>query len=175
MKSKVLGKVVSGVLVAIIVCFIIRTHVFSPIIVYGASMSPTIHDHDRIIVDKLLYKISDVERFEIIVFKVDNTHNYIKRIIGLPGDYIEYRNNNLYINGVLYEEPYLNKEVIKTKDFKLEDVAYQYKVPEGSLFVMGDNREVSKDSRHFGFVSKENIVGNAKFIFWPDSLVDFFE
>ncbi|GGE63031.1 signal peptidase I [Priestia taiwanensis] len=174
MKNKVLIKIITGVFVAIIVCFMIRTHILSPIIVYGASMSPTIHDNDRIIVDKLLYKMDDVERFEIIVFKADHTHNYIKRIIGLPGDYIEYRQNELYINGVQYAEPYLDKNVIKTRDFKLEDVANQYQVPEGSLFVMGDNREVSKDSRHFGFISKEDIVGNAKFIFWPDSLVDFF-
>jgi signal peptidase I len=175
MKGKVLGKIIGGVVIAVLACFVIRAHVFSPIIVYGASMNPTIHDQDRIIVDKLLYKMSDLERFEIIVFKVDNTHNYIKRIIGLPGDHIEFLENKLYINGVEYEEPYLDKQVIKTKDFKLEDVVHISQVPEGSLFVMGDNREVSKDSRHFGFISEEHIVGNAKFIFWPDSMVDFFQ
>jgi signal peptidase I len=124
-------------------------------------------------VNKLNYKISEPKRFDIIVFHAPENKDYIKRIIGLPGDTVEYKDDTLYINGKPYEEPYLNeykKQVIDgplTDPFTLEEKIGQKTVPEGHLFVMGDNRRFSKDSRHIGAVSMDKVLGNTSIVYWP--------
>ena len=102
--------------------------------------------------------------------------DYIKRVIGLPGDTVEYKDDQLYINGKPYDEPYLDQykseltEGTLTQDFTLQDVDPTLEViPEGYVFVMGDNRRYSKDSRHIGIVSEEKIIGNTSIVFWPIS------
>lgn len=156
--------------IAVLAAVSIRAFLFSPIIVDGESMMPTLQNEDRMIVNK----IQDLERFDIIVFHASEEEDYIKRIIGLPGDYIEYKNDVLYINGKEYEEPYLDeqKEALfdeqLTPDFTLDDTPVNGEVvPEGHFFVMGDNRRYSKDSRHIGAVPIEQVEGEAKVIFWP--------
>src|SRR5690606_9678865 len=79
---------------------VIRFFLFTPIIVDGESMMPTLEDRDRMIVNKLSYKLGDIDRFDIVVFKVSDKKDYIKRVIGLPGEYIEYKNDTLYVDGV---------------------------------------------------------------------------
>ena len=96
------------------------------------------------------------ERFDIVVFHAPEQKDYIKRVIGLPGDKVEYKNDTLYINGKAYSEPYLDeyKDELNggalTDDFTLKDITEEETVPEGEIFVMGDNRRFSKDSRHIG-------------------------
>jgi signal peptidase I len=153
-------------IIAFIIVFIIRTFILTPIVVDGASMMPTLKNQERMIVSK----IKEPKRFAIVVFQANEEKAYIKRVIGLPGDHIEYRNDKLYINNQAYEEPYLDayKESHErsqiggpyTADFAVD-------VPEGTLFVMGDNRRNSKDSRHIGSIAKEKLIGSTKTVYWP--------
>jgi len=155
---------------AIVIAFLCRTYIFTPTTVYGESMSPTFENKDRV----LISKITDIEHFDMIVFAApDSDEHYIKRVIGLPGDSVEMRDDVLYINGEKKEEPYLesSKEGILfgklTGDFTLEELTGHKTVPEGSLFVMGDNRLISKDSRSFGFVPMDSVDGEVKLRIYP--------
>jgi signal peptidase I len=162
-----------ALLIAVLLAAVIRYFLFAPIVVDGLSMMPTLKDQDRMIVNKLSYKIGEPERFDIIVFHAPENRDYIKRVIGLPGDRIEYKNDTLYVNGKAYEEPYLEeqkKEIIDgplTEPFTLEEIIGQETVPEGHLFVMGDNRRFSKDSRHIGTIPMEDVLGKTSVIYWP--------
>ncbi len=115
-----------ALVIAILLAAVIRYFLFAPIIVEGESMMPTLHDQDRVVVNKLNYELGEPKRFDIIVFHAPKNKDYIKRIIGLPGDCIEYKNDRLYVNGKAYEEPYLDKykredvDVPLTDSFKLE-------------------------------------------------------
>ncbi len=101
---------IKAILIAVVLAGVIRQFFFAPILVDGVSMASTLHDRDRMIVNKIGYHIGDPKRFDIIVFRATEDKDYIKRIIGLPGDEIEYRNDKLYVNGKAYEEPYLDKQ-----------------------------------------------------------------
>jgi signal peptidase I len=167
---------IKAIVIAVLLATVIRYFLFAPIVVDGLSMMPTLHDQNRMIVNKFSYKIGGPERFDIVVFHAEEDKDYIKRVIGLPGDHIEYRNDVLYINGKEYDEPYLEEykqQVIDgplTEDFKLEDIPPgQAAVPEGHLFVMGDNRRYSKDSRQIGFVKMEDVLGETSLVYWPMS------
>jgi signal peptidase I len=158
---------------ALILAFAVRHFLFTPIIVDGQSMLPTLDHEDRMLVNKVGYQMFEPERFDIIVFHAEKDKDYIKRVIGLPGDKLKYKNDTLYINGESYEEEYLDnfKETASilplTQDFELADVSEYEEIPENHLFVMGDNRQFSKDSRHIDVVSYEKIVGEANVVFWP--------
>ncbi|WP_110926158.1 signal peptidase I [Bacillus massiliglaciei] len=158
-----------AIITAVLFSCVIRMYLFSPIVVDGESMMPTLQDEDKII----LSKRSDIDRFDIVVFHATKEKDYIKRVIGMPGDHIEYKDDVLYINGKKYEEPYLDNEKKEygqenlTEDFKLEDYTGAETVPENEYFVMGDNRRNSLDSRMIGTVSKEKITGQAEFLYWP--------
>ena len=113
------------------------------------------------------------------MFHAPEQKDYIKRVIGLPGDYVEYKDDQLYINGEAIDEPYLDaykaqvSEGSLTGDFSLKDVDPSLDViPEGYVFVMGDNRRFSKDSRHIGIVDQKEIIGNTSIIFWPLSEIE---
>ncbi|CAM4023225.1 signal peptidase I [Bacillus manliponensis] len=164
---------IKAIAVAVVLAVVIRQFVFAPILVDGVSMAPTLHDRDRMIVNKIGYHIGDPKRFDIIVFRATEDKDYIKRVIGLPGDHVEYRNDTLYINGKAYEEPYLDKQKKQltdgplTYDFKLEEITGETTVPEGKLFVLGDNRRFSKDSRTIGTISMDQVIGEANILYWP--------
>ncbi|MGG4265444.1 signal peptidase I [Peribacillus simplex] len=166
---------IKAIVIAVVLAFTIRTYIFTPIVVDGQSMMPTLENHERIILNKFGTKISDINRFDIIVFQVTKEKDYIKRVIGLPGDHIEYRNDTLYINGKKYEESYLTKSKKEYKiknqpltfDFKLEDYTGENVVPENELFVMGDNRQNTTDSRQIGTISIDKVKGKANFVYWP--------
>lgn len=154
----------------------VRYFILSPVVVKGASMEPTFENGDKIIVNKVGPRISSYDRFDVIVFETKEDKNYIKRIIGLPGDHIAYKDDVLYINGKAFEEPYLTqyKEALLDKgdftyDFTLEEQLGEKTVPSGHFFVLGDNRRVSIDSRssEVGFVSQDKILGTADFLLWP--------
>lgn len=161
-----------ALLIAFGLAAIIRVFFFTPIVVDGESMMPTLEHGDRMIVNKIGYSVGEPDRFDIIVFHAPEEKDYIKRIIGLPGDHIAYENDQLYINGEAVEEPYLDvyKEGITgtlTEDFTLEEKINDSTIPEGYVFVMGDNRRASKDSRHIGIVPMDDVIGNTSFVFWP--------
>lgn len=164
---------IKALLIAFGLAAIIRVFLFTPIVVDGISMMPTLSDGDRMVVNKIGYTIGEPKRFDIVVFHAEVQKDYIKRVIGLPGDEIEYIDDVLYVNGDPYEEPYLDQykaeisDAPLTEDFKLEDKIQSKTVPEGYVFVLGDNRRKSKDSRHIGVVPIDEIIGNTKLVFWP--------
>ena len=145
-------------IIIIVVVVIIRSFIVTPAVVDGASMDNTLKDGQIIIINKINYTLNDPKRFQIAVVK-NNIENdkLIKRIIGLPGETIEYIDNKLYINGDLVEENY--KHGI-TEDFKVVTGENEY-------FVLGDNREVSKDSRVLGNFKKKDLIGSVKIRLYP--------
>lgn len=158
--------------IVFVVAFLIQRFLFVPISVDGPSMEPTLHHGDRLI----LNKVSDPERFDIVVFPApdDPEKQYIKRVIGMPGDNIAYEDSELFLNGEHVNEPYVDKleNAVPnwesySMDFNLEEVTGETIVPEDSYFVMGDNRINSKDSRSFGFIQEEDITGVASLRIWP--------
>ena len=163
----------------------IRPYVVEAFYIPSESMVPTLEVGDRVLVNKFIYRFTEPERRDVIVFKtpegVDNSvggnpvsqligwlqgkrderQDLIKRVVGLPGDTIAVRNGNLFVNGERQNEPYLNKELPDQSFFQ------QTQVPQGKVFVMGDNRTNSRDSRFIGPIPKENIEGEAFLRFWP--------
>jgi signal peptidase I len=172
-KSKEVFSWIKAIGIAVILAFLIRTYIFAPIVVDGESMMPTLQDHERIVLTKFGTSIDSIDRFDIIVFHATEDKDYIKRVIGLPGDQIEYKNDTLYINGKAYKEPYLDeyKEQMVgeplTNSFTLQDVTGKMTVPDDQLFVMGDNRQNSMDSREIGTISIDEVVGKANLVYWP--------
>ena len=156
-----------------IVAFIIVGAVYiflgRPFTVSGASMYPTLHNGDRMI----LSKIGDINRFDVVVLKApDENVEYIKRVIGMPGDTLELEQGVLYINGKKIEQPFINTEALQKQtvfidDFTLQSLTGETKIPEGKYFVMGDNRGVSRDSRMIGLIDRKAIEGKAVFTIWP--------
>jgi signal peptidase I len=149
------------IIFAVGLALIIRTFIFAPIVVDGESMQPTLQNGDRMIVSKINYTIGEPDRFDIVVFQATEEKDFIKRIIGLPGDKIEYKDSTLYVNDKAIKEPYLPEE------FKQLTGEFSIVVPEDKLFVLGDNRGNSQDSRIIGPISLDKVIGEAKILFWP--------
>ncbi len=169
--------VFKSVILAIIIVTLLRQFVFTPTTVRGESMLPSLEDGNRVI----LSKMTTINRFDEVVFHAtDSPDSYVKRVIGLPGDTVEMKNDVLYINGKAIEEPYLeefkkdlNKSERLTEDFTLKNLTGKQKVPKGHMFVLGDNRLYSKDSRIFGFVPMNRIIGEVKLRIWPIKDIGF--
>lgn len=156
-------------LLAMVLFFLIRTFLFAPFIVDGESMAPTLHSGERLIVTKIVYLWGEPKRGDIIVFHATKTRDYIKRVIALPGETVEIRDDRLFIDGKEVPEPYLEEYRRKTQEagLKLTEDYGPATVPEGAYFVLGDNRRNSQDSRMIGTISKDQIVGRADIVFWP--------
>lgn len=157
-------KEISIYLLIIVMVILIRTFIITPVRVNGTSMDPTLKNGEIMILNKIKYNNKDIERFDIVVVKMDK-ELLIKRVIGLPNEEIKYVDNKLYINGEYIKEPFLNDDVYTT-NFSLDDFKLK-KIPENCYFVMGDNREVSLDSRTFGCFSKDKILGSANLVLFP--------
>ncbi len=165
-------------LVKIVVIAVVFALVFTNFIIINAevpsgSMRDTIWEGDRLFGFRLAYKFSEPKRGDIIIFKFpdDETQNYVKRVIGLPNDIVQIKNGRVYINGEELDEPYI-------KDYILDDgETYTYIVPEDSYFMLGDNRNNSKDSRYWvnTFVKKEKIVAKVvvRYYSGEKSKIDF--
>lgn len=176
------------------IMLIVKKYIMFPVAVSGHSMDPTLQDRERI----MAVKLSKIERFDIVTFPAPDKpgDNYVKRIIGMPGDTVAYDNDKLLINGKEVAEPYLDeykqslaegevfttldtylldKPITPTKDdrwvtsFELSDLngINEAVIPEGKVLVLGDNRPVSKDGRYIGLIDMKDISGELKFSFWP--------
>lgn len=150
-------------IIIILSVIIIRSYIATPVIVSGDSMRPNLTDGEMLIVRKIGYKKDNIKRFDIVVIKEDN-EEIIKRIIGLPGEHISYKNNKLYVNDEIVKEDY---KFYSTDDFNLEEICTCHKIPYGKYLVLGDNRPISKDSRIIGLVDEKDIFGEAIFRIWP--------
>lgn len=152
-------------LVIIIVIVAIRTYIVTPVRVDGESMVPTLSNNEILILQKY---DDNYKRFDIVVLNYNN-QKLIKRVIGLPGEYVKYKNNNLYINGVKIEEQFNTGG--DTEDFELKDLGNYKKIPVNYYLVLGDNRENSVDSRIIGLINKKSIVGKTKVSIYPFSKI----
>jgi signal peptidase I len=151
--------------IGLCIALFIRMFFFSTHMVQGESMMPTLQDGNFLAVNKFQSVEENLDRFDVVVHNSENGDHYVKRVIGMPGDTIEYRDNVLYLNGEATEEPYL--EEYKQNGAVTEDFTLGQKVPKGHVFVLGDNREHSTDGRVYGFVKIDQIVGEVGLRFWP--------
>jgi signal peptidase I len=150
---------------ALLLALVVKTFLFQAFYIPSLSMYPTLDKGDRVLVNKLSYDLHDVHRGDLIVFErppnePTTIKDLIKRVIGLPGDLIEARDGIVYINGAALVETYIDK------GDRTENLPRQT-VPDGELFVMGDNRNNSEDSRVFGPIPERTVVGRAFVRVWP--------
>ncbi|MDO4669844.1 MAG: signal peptidase I [Aerococcus sp.] len=160
--------------ITLVVMWAIYSFIGAPVKISGSSMAPTLTNGEHVWMNHL---DKTYDRGEIVIFDAPDGSGdeYVKRVIGVPGDTVSYLDNQLYINGEPVEEDYLN--VLKSKnpnekvtpDFSLETLpsTQQEKVPAGKLFVLGDNRPVSKDSEEFGFIDQSHVKGTVSYRIWP--------
>jgi len=159
--NKIIKEIISY-LVIILIVVLIRLFIATPVIVSGDSMVPTLKDKQLLLLNKINYRLNDIERYDIVVIKM-NRKEIIKRVIGLPGETVEYRDNILYIDGKKIDNPY-NYD---TEDFSLESICKCEYIPEDKYLVLGDNRGVSADSRIMGLIDKKDIEGNVNLSLLP--------
>ena len=150
------------VIISLVIVIPIRTYIAQPFIVEGDSMDPNFHDGEYLIIDELSYYFKAPQRGEVIVFRYPRNPSdfFIKRIIGLPGETVEIKNNDVFIDNKLMGESYLPPDFKTGPDGTI-------KLPENQYFVMGDNREHSSDSRFWGLLPKKNITGRVFVRLWP--------
>ena len=152
--------VLETVIPAVIIALLITHFVGERTVVLSQSMEPNLHENQQLIVDKLSYRFRTPERGEIVTLEVEDSEiPYIKRVVGLPGETLEIRNNRLLIDGEVLSEPYL-ADVVQQNYGPIH-------IPEGHVFVMGDNRSYSRDSRIIGTIPIEHITSRAWITVWP--------
>ncbi|MBK0348778.1 signal peptidase I [Aerococcaceae bacterium zg-ZJ1578] len=160
-----------SVTLAIVIFMGLKEYVVQPFQVEGHSMDLTLASGNQMVLNKVIKE----QRFDIITFPDPTgltTNHYVKRLIGLPGDMLEVKNEKLILNGIALEEPYLEPlksqtDGVFTEDFSLWDTIGSITIPEGYYFVMGDNRPQSGDSRQFGLVPIDSIQGIAEWTYFP--------
>jgi signal peptidase I len=154
-------------LISLGISIFIIVFLYQPVKVEGTSMMPGLADQERIFINKYAYRLGAIERGDVVVFRYpgDPSKNYIKRIVGEPGDRIEIIRGAVFVNGNQLQEPYVPVQ------FRDERSMSEMIVPEGSYFVLGDHRNLSSDSRDFGPVERGAIFGKAVFAYWPAALM----
>lgn len=154
---------VVSIVSAIVLALVIRTFIVELYIVDGPSMRPTLQHDERLVVNKFIYRVRNPQRGEIIIFRYprDPSRDFIKRVIAVGGDTIEMKDGHVYVNDEILREDYILDKT-KTEYPKVT-------VPEGTIFVCGDNRDNSLDSRSgdVGYLPLENVKGKAMLVFWP--------
>ena len=160
MKEKI--KPLLPYIIIIVIVLFIKAFIITPIKVNGESMYPTLEEGDIMILNKTAYYFNEPKRFDIVVVDMPNEY-LIKRVIGLPGEHIKYKDNTLYVDGKAVKENFNHG---KTDDFNIEELGSNT-VPEDSYLVLGDNRENSLDSRELGFMKEEQLLGRTSLIILP--------
>jgi signal peptidase I len=156
---------------ALAIALIIKTFLFQAFYIPSESMVPTLRKNDRVLVNKLSYKLHDIHRGDIVVFEkpkseTSNIKDLVKRVIGLPGETVEGRDGHIYINDRKLDEPYL-------PDGTVTGTFAAVTIPSNSIWVMGDNRSASRDSRFFGPIPESSVVGRVFIRIWPLKRVGF--
>jgi signal peptidase I len=151
--------------ISVVLAIVLIVFIYQPVKVEGTSMMPGLTDQERIFINKYEYRLSSdaIHRGDLVVFHfpLDRSQSYIKRVIGLPGDYVEILEGTVYVNGSRLDEPYLIDEYRDHLSRRKEVV------PMNEYFVLGDHRSSSNDSRMWGFVDRGEIYGKAVFVYWP--------
>ena len=160
--------------VAAILAIVIRTFIVGPYKIPTGSMRMTFLEGDRIFVDKITYRFMEPKRGDIIVFKypVDPKKDFVKRLIGLPGEKLEIKKGRIYVNGKMLDVPPFTDHYYYNRNdwlYGREDVIIE--IPQGNYFALGDNSAHSSDSRNWGFVPRKNVVGRAFLIWWPPNRI----
>lgn len=154
--------VIIPLVVAAVIAVFAQATIAKPYQIPSGSMLPTIQLQDRILANRLIYRFHPIERGDIVVFKppqgIDQTIPYVKRVVGLPGDTVEIKNNKVLVN----DEEFVVPQATMPTYIQAKET-----VPDGQLFVMGDNRNESSDSHIWGFVPEDNVIGKAQLIYWP--------
>jgi len=164
-KSGLLGTVIEIVVIvaaAFVIALLVQAFVVKPFTIHQVSMRPTLEEGDRILLNRLVYHFREPARGDVIVFHspINDTEDLVKRIVGVAGDRVAVTGGKLYVNSVAQDEPYLLEQ-----DFSGEMA--ETLVPSEEVFVMGDNRNNSGDSRLFGPISTTGIIGSAFVVYWP--------
>jgi len=148
---------------------VVYMFLFRPFEVKGESMVPNFHDSEYLITNLISLRFSDPELGDVVVFKAPNDpdKDFIKRVIGVPGDTVYIEDGSVYRNGELLGQTSYLPEDLKTYSGSFMQDGLEVTVPEGHFLVLGDNRPFSSDSREWGFVPKENIIGTTFFVYWP--------
>lgn len=160
--------------IAAILALVIRTFLLGPYKIPTGSMRVTFLEGDRIFVDKVSYRFHPPRRGDIIVFKypLDPRKDFVKRLVGMPGERIEIKGGKIYINDkVLEDAPFADHYYYNRNDWEYAKEGQVIQVPAGQYFALGDNSAQSSDSRNWGFVPAKNLVGKAFFIWWPPKRV----
>lgn len=148
-------------IIIVIIIFLIKSFIYTPVLVDGPSMEPTLKNGNIMILSRLAYYNKSPQRFDIVV--INKKTPIIKRVIGLPGETLSIRSNKLYINNKIINQPFKHYQ---TADYQLNET-----IPDDYYFVMGDNRPISNDSRNFGLISKSEILGNIYFSILPSKTI----
>jgi len=162
-QMKIMKQWVRDVVISVAVASFIIMFLYQPVRVQGTSMLPRLEDQDRLFINKFVYRFGDVKHGDVVVFLYpgDQTKSYIKRVIGLPGDDVRVDRGHVFVNGAELSEPYIAER------YQDERSVPEVIVPDGEVFVMGDHRNISSDSRDFGPISKKLIYGKAAYVYWP--------
>ncbi|QQG50230.1 MAG: signal peptidase I [Candidatus Berkelbacteria bacterium] len=163
-----LVEVVKVVAIVFLSAIVIRTFVFQPFVVEGSSMEGNFHNGEYLFIEKISYKLKVPKRGDVIVFRYprDVRYNYIKRVIGLPGETIQIKNGHVYVAGELLKEDYLKNDEGTFVDNN-RDLDYEVTLEKGQYFVMGDNRGHSSDSREWGPLDERFVIGRSALVLYP--------
>jgi signal peptidase I len=151
------------IVLSVLVAFTVFVFLYEPVQVDGTSMLPLLKNHERIVVSRIAYHVESIHRGDIIVFHypLDPAESFIKRVIGLPGDWVSIRDGKVYVNGRQLKEPYVLPAYLDDESYAPVHVA------PGHYYVLGDHRDFSNDSRTWGTVARKYIYGKAVFAYWP--------
>jgi signal peptidase I len=158
---------IKTVAIIILIAFFVRFFLFQPFVVEGSSMEPNFHNGEYLLVNKLSYRLTQPHRGDVIVFHPPTAPsvNYIKRIIALPGETVEIRGGEIFVNQAKVDEPYIPTGQTLVRNSQAANL--KATLNENEYFVLGDNRDHSSDSREWGNVPRENIVGKAWVVIFP--------
>ena len=150
-------------ILSVLLAFIVIVFLYQPVQVEGTSMMPRLENHERIFINKFLYRFRPIERGDVVVFRypLDTSKSYIKRVIGLPGDDVSIRDGRVLVNGQALREPYVLSSYIDEQNFAPVHVEPNH------YYVLGDHRTSSNDSREWGTVDRRYVYGKAVFVYWP--------